>query len=719
MKLAENLNSVSTGSVLSSGEFGIAKNAKMFRILSDSMYKDKIGSMVRELCSNARDAHVDNGCGELSYVVHLPDAMEPWFSVSDSGKGINEVDIYKVLCVYGESTKDQSNDAIGAFGLGAKTPFAYTDNFTVISCNGGKKRMYSAATDGSNAVIVDGTEMYGTCSSGLPVLNLQSETDTNDSGFTVMVSVAGSDFSQFRRKLITQLQFFPVKPIVENCEGFEWKVLTADIVYESDLVTMYNGTYENPVSGLWLSQGGVGYPVDIEELQGMSREDVIFARALHKQNAYMKFEIGEIDVTAPRENVSYDPATIKNIIDRIVSISKIIRRDVLGRIMKAKTLWERCEIFNEQIEIVKKSIKSVSIFDKLFLGADIYNKVLSISFDKLEKADFRAVKYYHKKNKSYSYGVSRILPTDMIPSDNIKILIRDTTKKPVARVKHMLTKSKNDKLEFIIIDSLKCDVKVTANDIPAIAVALGVSEDMIGLVSELEAPPVLNGGGGRSKTPTAFMYKGSDTYDSKNWERQYEHIDELEDCIWVEMDRHDIEYDVDLGLISDAIQKHYISHRLIAVNSKTAKRIRDGKIGADLLTVGKVAKTIRDRIGNMVSGFSKYQRDKSFIRQINRDTIAMTLIANITDMPLSKRFASMVEKNKLLSRKYNDMDWALYYMGDGVERMRKHGTTQAEIAIEAIKAKHPMLKYIGTHYGNELEGTELEDAMEYINRDSA
>ena len=328
MKLNTNHNHVETGKVLRTGEFGVAKNAKMFHILSDSMYMDKIGSMVRELSSNARDAHYTSGKSDVPFILHLPNAFEPWFSVTDIGTGISDDDIFDVMCIYGESTKDNSNDDIGAFGLGAKTPFAYTDNFTVVSRFEGWERMYTACI-GDN---------------GMPTLNLQFERESYDDdgnrlpdGFQITVSVNEGDFDRFKNKTIEQLKFFPVKPTITNCKHFEWADITANVVYESDLVTMYNGGY-NTVNGLWVVQGGVGYPVDITLLDGIDDLTTGFAEALQEKNAVMEFPIGDIDVTAPRESVSYDKLTIKNIIDRIAAVAKSMSREVFAEVSKEPSI---------------------------------------------------------------------------------------------------------------------------------------------------------------------------------------------------------------------------------------------------------------------------------------------------------------------------------------------------------------------------------------------
>ena len=81
-------NVTSIGAIGASNNFSIAMNAKAFRLLSDTLYQDKIGSIVRELSCNALDAHVMAGKGDVPITIHVPDQFEPWLSFTDTGIGI-------------------------------------------------------------------------------------------------------------------------------------------------------------------------------------------------------------------------------------------------------------------------------------------------------------------------------------------------------------------------------------------------------------------------------------------------------------------------------------------------------------------------------------------------------------------------------------------------------------------------------------------------------
>lgn len=178
------------GEVCESG-FNIMASAEAFEILSDRIYPNKIKAVIRELSTNAVDATIDaskvsrihymlnsgpctnlelalavndndlyvererktfyetenydlSNWTEKAPVVHLPNKIEPWFSVRDYGTGLSHDFIMKLYTTYFWSDKKTSNDYTGCLGLGSKSPFAYTDHFTVTSYFNGEKRMYNA-----------------------------------------------------------------------------------------------------------------------------------------------------------------------------------------------------------------------------------------------------------------------------------------------------------------------------------------------------------------------------------------------------------------------------------------------------------------------------------------------------------------------------------------------------------------------------------------------
>jgi hypothetical protein len=72
----------------------------------------------------------------------------------------NTIDnVYSTLLA---STKENDSNAIGAWGLGSKTPWAYSDTFYVTTCKDGDKRTYMLVKDGVDSKIILISEEEGT-----------------------------------------------------------------------------------------------------------------------------------------------------------------------------------------------------------------------------------------------------------------------------------------------------------------------------------------------------------------------------------------------------------------------------------------------------------------------------------------------------------------------------------------------------------------------------
>lgn len=174
MKLHTERETVERGGVSAETAFTIKTTAKAFDILSSGLYTDNITAIIRELSCNAADAHKLADNEDTPFEVHLPSKLEPWFHVRDYGTGLSDEQIRGELIpvmhetedgdvvqdvdengelrftragglytTYFDSTKTDSNDFIGALGLGSKSPFSYTNAFEVISRFEGKRRVYS------------------------------------------------------------------------------------------------------------------------------------------------------------------------------------------------------------------------------------------------------------------------------------------------------------------------------------------------------------------------------------------------------------------------------------------------------------------------------------------------------------------------------------------------------------------------------------------------
>lgn len=337
----ENKN-VETSGVKSTHSFRIKSTGKAFRTLSDYLYSDKITAVIREISSNAHDSHI-TAKTQRPFTVHLPTDFEPWFSVRDYGIGLSHKDVTTIFVTYFQSTKDESNDVVGCLGLGSKTPFSYTDNFTVTSYFNGECRIYSCFINSEDE----------------PDISLMDKSKTDEpNGLEVKFAVRSENFFEFKNKAEEVFKYFKQKPEIIG-ESIEIPEYQYDLMGEGwGYRNAYSYSYSN--RGAKAIQGCVAYP--LHDLSSPLLSD------LHKQvlkNEFIiEFNIGELEVAASREKLSYKPKTVDAIIKRLDTIIQEIQDRVSEDIKNCKSLYEaRCiirELSNGKYSAIKNLFSTMS-----------------------------------------------------------------------------------------------------------------------------------------------------------------------------------------------------------------------------------------------------------------------------------------------------------------------------------------------------------------------
>lgn len=207
------------------------------RILSDYLYSNKIGSIVRELSANAVDAHRLSGRTGKPFSVHVPgsgeglfDGNDSDFSIRDYGNGLSEQDIYDLYTSYGASSKREDSSQIGGFGIGSKSPFAYTKAFEVVSWHGGTMSQYICFQDEGGSPCVK---------------KLHEEESKEPSGIMVKFAVDDEgDRRSFRAECQFQYAWFSPRP---SCNI---SVPEIRVVYENEYGACYSCESLSQIAGL-------------------------------------------------------------------------------------------------------------------------------------------------------------------------------------------------------------------------------------------------------------------------------------------------------------------------------------------------------------------------------------------------------------------------------------------------------------------------------------
>jgi len=121
-------------SITFTSEITSAATSHVLNTLS-TLYTNPPFAVLREFVANGIDAHTDAGY-DGPVEVTLPDIRDahgPKVVITDHGKGMSRDTLVNVYYNYGESTKRDAPDRIGAFGLGSKSAYAVSPTWELVS----------------------------------------------------------------------------------------------------------------------------------------------------------------------------------------------------------------------------------------------------------------------------------------------------------------------------------------------------------------------------------------------------------------------------------------------------------------------------------------------------------------------------------------------------------------------------------------------------------
>jgi len=361
MKLNTQARDVSRHGIGHEATFKIAANAQAFDILSSKLYTDPKLAIVRELSTNAYDAQVEAGTHEKPFKVHLPNDFESYFSIRDFGTGLSPEAIETIYTTYFASTRNDSDDYTGALGLGSKSPFSYTEQFTVTSYYNGRAYTYSAFKS----------------ENGSPSIALMGDQPTTEpNGVEIRINIDRGDFWDFEKAAKKVYRFFPVRP---EFTGRKIDFPVVEPEYFGDEFALFD---EDP--------GTIGVPGRVNVVMGnicyVVNSDKVSARLGSQATLVMFVPIGECQIAASREELHYDPQTITKLQTRLDAIHTDLQKRIDSELVNCKTLIERMVKLNEYRHLINLSYANVVVKtqkdnvyklrridvkgDKLFLGAD-------------------------------------------------------------------------------------------------------------------------------------------------------------------------------------------------------------------------------------------------------------------------------------------------------------------------------------------------------------
>ena len=306
---------VTTHNVAETTAFSIKATGKAFKILIDGLYSDKVLAVVRELWSNAYDAHAAVGKSDTPFDCHIPTFYDPVFTVRDYGCGMDHDTIMNLYTQVFGSSKEDTNDQVGKLGLGSKSPFAYVDTFTVTAWDGISQRMYSVFIDEND----------------IPRIAVMGEQPSSEPrGISVSFPVETDDIQQFVDATHKVANGFVVKPTMTGME--------LDLELRGKVVASGTGwrLFSGSNSGATARQGCVLYPINAHAIGKLSYNE----REILELPFEIDFPIGDLEISASRESLGYTDETQRNIAREVVRIIQELTVTFQAELDTKKTYWE-------------------------------------------------------------------------------------------------------------------------------------------------------------------------------------------------------------------------------------------------------------------------------------------------------------------------------------------------------------------------------------------
>lgn len=317
------------------------KHMKLYKMISSTLYADKHTSILRELCSNARDSHQEAGKLHVPFAITAPTESYPFMTIEDVGIGLDYEGAKPTVLTFLGSTKDEGEDAddyIGGWGIGAKAPRAYSSNYQIVCRKNGVEYF---------------VQVYD--KDGLPQHTLMMERKTDrKNGLEFIVPILQADIKMWRDKIRKYMSFTNYNVIAYFGEGEVVHATppNASIDYDKFSADMYGVMQKayassQSASNVTVTYGGMQYPIPSEMGVGAIVE------AIKKELAYgiemrirvnnanaLSFGLSRESIEITPENTEFVRSALQQVLDDVTLAIKTNAKVAFSNGSTATT-WEQ------------------------------------------------------------------------------------------------------------------------------------------------------------------------------------------------------------------------------------------------------------------------------------------------------------------------------------------------------------------------------------------
>jgi hypothetical protein len=668
-------------------ECDISEKGKVhfLNLMRDSIYQNPIKALIREVAANAYDAQKRAGNEDKPFQITFPSQYQDSYKTRDFGTGLSKDEVFAILPFFGESTKNDSNNEIGGFGIGFKSPLAYGPNFVIASYFNGVKSVY-------NYYISENKKGR--------IAQMDESPTEEPNGLEIIVPVKNGDRDKFVSEAKNIFRFWKVKPEVFGLSEWELSYFKSSITRPEAILSGDKWTFRGAGDG-HVIMGNIGYPIAKCQLELNDSKLEILC-----DNVDLEFGIGELEVVASRDGLRYSEDTKSKVTSFLTQIKSTIGETIKNKFETFETEWDYAlayhKIFNERgySDKIMPLIRS----EKLWKGKEI-EEPNPCYFESCLLYSYRCV-----GESAANWVFSRATPSHrIVAKENCVILLNDIGNnnklKLIPYIRGFLSKKSADITNFYILCPNGADIETTISH----ASWSGAPVKRLSEIEPLYVPRKARSvgssaaNGAKKGNSCTFDKEGLKDNNASFWEES--EIDFKNGAgYYVPISHHKPDYN----------EFYLISNPCIAVILESVEEI----LGEEINLIGVVS----SKVGKLGSGwvnfidFAKNQIEQAVNSTENLETMknaevvnsyaSYTLFARIrnikSECPMIQDFVETV--SGILRKPLHA--FKSEYAKIGVFLKSTLPTYDVSSAVSGILSKYPILRY---------SGPTLEELQNYVN----
>ena len=351
--------------------FEIAATSAAFDILANKLYSNPRLAVLRELCTNANDAHIMANNLDRNFVLHIPTADSPFFSIRDFGPGLTVDEFELIYFNFFVSTKQGDDSQTGNFGLGAKSPFACANSFKVSSYQKGKRVTYQLEPE-----------------DGVPTYEIVEEAETLEpDGLEIFIDDWKDEYKRdmYLWKKIA-MNFFKSTSFLPNANFTDDEyneLLRVRPFYQKNSIMFDTVNYPT----ITCNVAGVGFKVEPNEIG--ADELVSLLNSLCVSDINIMAAKNDVSITPSREELQYDAKTQMFITDAI-------KQTIASFDASAHNA--------EEIRFLANRLYNSASTNSLLKAFPLTCAEIKAEFNKISDYGFYTQMIFDKKNKWFEYA---------------------------------------------------------------------------------------------------------------------------------------------------------------------------------------------------------------------------------------------------------------------------------------------------------------------------